>query len=108
MDKVFIERLWRSLKYEKLRLWGYQTIPELQALTADWIEFYNHRRKHQRMATTHPGQSTKRRSAKSPDRFGGVAGDAPFRVFHYAPASPIHLTRYEPKSTQKSCSLRTC
>ena len=47
MDKVFIERLWRSLKYENLRLWSYQTIPELQALTADWIEFYNHRRKHQ-------------------------------------------------------------
>ena len=47
MDNVFIERLWRSLKYEKLRLWSYQTISELRALTADWIEFYNHRRKHQ-------------------------------------------------------------
>jgi len=47
MDNVFIERLWRSLKYEKLRLWSYHTIPELRALTADWIEFYNHRRKHQ-------------------------------------------------------------
>ena len=47
MDTVFIERLWRSLKYEKLRLWSYQTIPELRTLTADWIEFYNHRRKHQ-------------------------------------------------------------
>jgi putative transposase len=47
MDNVFIERLWRSLKYEKLRLWSYQTIPELRALTANWMEFYNHRRKHQ-------------------------------------------------------------
>jgi putative transposase len=47
MDNVFIERLWRSLKYEKLRLWSYQTIPELRALTASWMEFYNHRRKHQ-------------------------------------------------------------
>lgn len=47
MDNVFIERLWRSLKYEKLRLWSYQTIPELRALTSDWMEFYNHRRKHQ-------------------------------------------------------------
>jgi putative transposase len=47
MDNVFIERLWRSLKYEKLRLWSYQTISELRTLTADWIEFYNHRRKHQ-------------------------------------------------------------
>ena len=47
MDNVFIERLWRSLKYEKLRLWSYQSIPELRALTSDWMEFYNHRRKHQ-------------------------------------------------------------
>ncbi len=47
MDNVYIERLWRSLKYENLRLWSYQTISELRALTADWIEFYKHRRKHQ-------------------------------------------------------------
>lgn len=54
MDNVFIERLWRSLKYEKLRLWSYQTIPELRALTAEWIEFYNHRRKHQSHAYRTP------------------------------------------------------
>lgn len=47
MDNVFIERLWRSLKYEKLRLWSYATIHELRELTSDWMEFYNHRRKHQ-------------------------------------------------------------
>ena len=44
MDNVFIERLWRSLKYEKLRLWSYQTIPELRALTADWIWFWTQAR----------------------------------------------------------------
>jgi hypothetical protein len=49
------------------------------------------------MATAHPGQSTNRRSAKPPDPGGGVAGEAPFRVFRYAPASPFHLTRYETK-----------
>ncbi len=27
MDNVFIERLWRSLKYEKLRLWSYRASP---------------------------------------------------------------------------------
>ena len=47
MDNVFIERLWRSLNYETLRWWRYQTRSELRALTSDWIEFYNHRRKHQ-------------------------------------------------------------
>ena len=47
MDNVFIERLWRSIKYEKLRLWSYDTIGELRGLVSDWMEFYNHRRKHQ-------------------------------------------------------------
>jgi hypothetical protein len=49
------------------------------------------------MATASPSQSTNRLSAKQPDRIGGVAGEAPFRVFRYAPASPFHLTRYETK-----------
>lgn len=47
MDNVFIERLWRSIKYEKLRLWSYDTIGELRGLVSDWMEFYNYRRKHQ-------------------------------------------------------------
>jgi putative transposase len=47
MDNVFIERLWRSIKYEKLRLWSYDSIGELRTLVGDWMEFYNHRRKHQ-------------------------------------------------------------
>ena len=47
MDNVFIERLWRSLKYEKIRLWSYDTVGELRSHIDDWMEFYNHRRKHQ-------------------------------------------------------------
>lgn len=47
MDNVFIERLWRSLKYEKIRLWSYDTVGELRSHVADWMDFYNHRRKHQ-------------------------------------------------------------
>ncbi len=47
MDNVFIERLWRSLKYEKIRLWSYDTVGELRTHIDDWMEFYNHRRKHQ-------------------------------------------------------------
>lgn len=47
MDNVFIERLWRSLKYEKLRLWSYRDIPELERHIDDWMDYYNHRRKHQ-------------------------------------------------------------
>ena len=47
MDNVFIERLWRSLKYEKIRLWSYNTVSELRTHIDDWMKFYNHRRKHQ-------------------------------------------------------------
>ena len=47
MDNVFIERLWRSLKYEKLRLWSYSDLPELGMLIETWMSYYNHRRKHQ-------------------------------------------------------------
>ncbi|MEJ6634093.1 MAG: IS3 family transposase [Akkermansiaceae bacterium] len=53
MDNVFIERLWRSVKYEKLRLWSYETVGEVTQLVSDWMEFYSHRRNH----SAHGGQS---------------------------------------------------
>lgn len=34
MDNVFIERLWRSLKYEELRLWSYETVADVTARIA--------------------------------------------------------------------------
>lgn len=47
MDNVFIERLWRSLKYEEVYLHAYDTIPEAREGIREWIDFYNQRRKHQ-------------------------------------------------------------
>ena len=47
MDNVFIERLWRSLKYEDVYLKGYADGRALRAGLADWIGFYNERRPHQ-------------------------------------------------------------
>ena len=49
MDKVFIERLWGSLKVEKTRLWSYETIPELKEHIDEWMGYYNHQRKHQHL-----------------------------------------------------------
>jgi len=49
MDNVFIERLWRSLKYEKIRLYSYADIGELRQHVDDWMEFYNHERMHQHL-----------------------------------------------------------
>jgi putative transposase len=51
MDNVFIERLWRSLKYEDVYLKGYADGVEAKAGIAQWIAFYNTRRPH--MALDH-------------------------------------------------------
>jgi putative transposase len=47
MDNVFIERLWRSLKYEDIYLKGYADGHEARAGIAAWITFYNLQRPHQ-------------------------------------------------------------
>jgi putative transposase len=47
MDKVFIERLWRSVKYEEVYLKGYESIPEARRELAAYFDFYNRRRRHQ-------------------------------------------------------------
>ena len=54
MDNVFIERLWRSLKYEKIRLYSYNDMRELREHIRDWMEFYNHERMHQHLEYTTP------------------------------------------------------
>jgi putative transposase len=47
LDNVFIERLWRSVKYEEIYLKGYQSVWETAAGVGGWFEFYNDRRPHQ-------------------------------------------------------------
>lgn len=54
MDNVFIERLWRSLKYEQIRLHSYETIAELRSQIATWLDFYNHDRIHQSLDNKTP------------------------------------------------------
>ena len=44
MDNVFIERLWRSLKYECVYLQAFETGSELRAGLTWWIDYYNSRR----------------------------------------------------------------
>jgi putative transposase len=47
LDNVFIERLWRSLKCERLYLSSYRNLVELEAGIAEWMRDYNHHRIHQ-------------------------------------------------------------
>jgi putative transposase len=54
IDNVFIERLWRSLKYEDIYLKGYADGHDAERGIADWVTFYNHRRPHQALANRTP------------------------------------------------------
>lgn len=47
LDNVFVERLWRSVKYEEVYLKAYESLGEARKELGDYFEFYNQRRRHQ-------------------------------------------------------------
>ena len=57
MDNVFIERLWRSLKYECVYLYAFETGSELRAGLSRWIDYYNVRRPHSTLAGRTPDEA---------------------------------------------------
>ena len=54
MDNIFIERLWRSIKYEKVHLKAYADGCEARSGIGSWMNFYNFRRPHQAMSNQMP------------------------------------------------------
>jgi putative transposase len=54
VDNIFIERLWRSIKYEEIHLKAYADGREARAGIGAWMTFYNHRRPHQAMSNRMP------------------------------------------------------
>jgi putative transposase len=58
-DNVFIERLWRSVKYEDIYLKDYESGADVKEGLTEWFDFYTHRRPHQ-----------------------GLGGRTPFEVYH--------------------------
>ena len=60
MDDVFIERLWRSLKYECVYLHAFETGSELKAGLGRWITYYNTQRPHPGLAGRTPVEAYRR------------------------------------------------
>ena len=56
MDNIFVERLWRSLKYEEVYLNAYATVAEAKAGIGAWLGFYNTERQHQSLGYRTPRQ----------------------------------------------------
>lgn len=47
LDNVFVERLWRSVKYEEVYVKDYETVRDARQGLSDYFAFYNHERFHQ-------------------------------------------------------------
>ena len=56
IDNVFVERLWRSVKYESIYLHAYETPREVRIALARYFEFYNARRPHQSLGYRTPDE----------------------------------------------------
>jgi len=56
LDNIFVERLWRTVKYEDVYLRGYGTLLELEAGLAAYFAFYNDERPHQALAYRRPAE----------------------------------------------------
>jgi putative transposase len=67
LDNVFVERLWRSVKYEDVYLRGYESVPELERGLAAYFRFYNQERPHQSLGYRTPAEvhaGNERKAAK--------------------------------------------
>jgi putative transposase len=56
LDNVFVERLWRSVKYEDIYLRGYEAVPGLREGLGRYFPYYNEGRPHQSLGYQTPGE----------------------------------------------------
>ena len=87
-DNVFVERLWRSVKYEEVYLRAYDSVSEARASIGRYLTFYNGRRPHSSLDGRHPIKPTspRCRSAWQPN-----PADAPLIEAEKLFRQPSHL-----------------
>jgi putative transposase len=61
LDNVFVERLWRTVKYEDLYVRGYERVVELQQGLGRYFPFYNEERPHQALDYRRPAEVYRQR-----------------------------------------------
>jgi putative transposase len=64
LDNVFVERLWRSVKYECIYLHDFGTLPQLDRGLIEYFNFYCHERPHQALDYRTPADVYRRRRRK--------------------------------------------
>jgi hypothetical protein len=55
-DNVFVERIWRTIKYEEVYLRAYESVQEAKTSLSKYIEFYNQTRPHSSLKGKTPNQ----------------------------------------------------
>jgi len=97
-DNIFVERLWRSVKYEDVYLKGYASMGELLVGLAQYFAFYNGERPHQSLGQTTPEvvyRTAIGGGAMIVDKFGGAVGETPV---------PLRSTGVSPTPEAKSAA----
>ena len=56
VDNVFVERLWRSVKYEQIYLHAHETVREVKIVLTSYFDFYNETRPHQSLDYSTPDE----------------------------------------------------
>ena len=56
LDNAFVERLWRSVKYEDIYIKEYERVPDLESGLASYFWFYDEERPHQSLDYQTPGE----------------------------------------------------
>ena len=56
-DNVFVERLWRTIKYEEVYLRAYESVSDARASLARYLDFYNRRRPHSSLDRRTPDEA---------------------------------------------------
>ena len=54
LDNIFVERLWRTVKYEDVYVRGYEEVPQLQQGLGQYFPYYNEERYHQSLGYRTP------------------------------------------------------
>ena len=90
MDNIFIERLWRSLKYEEVYLNAYASLAEAKVGIGSWLAFYNEERQHQSLGYRTPRQAYE---AECPWICGPPAPPSPTSPPAQPPTTELRLTR---------------
>ena len=89
MDNIFIERLWRSLKYEAVYLHELEDGHHARQVVGSWIEFYNHARPHSSLHGRTPASVYLGGGPGWPAVSGtwwAAASQAASRLLHFVPA----------------------